>query len=75
MGQRRDRLGVPLQAHPISGEGPGPRTYMEKLVTKAFLGSSMLKMASWDESALLTTRLVTTVWANRELTLESTMRL
>lgn len=50
-------------------------TYMEKLVMKAFLGSSTWKVASCMASALLTTRLVITVWANREETLESTVRL
>lgn len=50
-------------------------TYMEKLVMKAFLGSSISKMASCASSALFTTRLVMTVWANREETLESTVRL
>lgn len=50
-------------------------TYMEKLVMKAFLGSSIWKVASCTVLALLTTRLVTTVWANRDETLESTVRL
>ena len=50
-------------------------TYIEKLVMKAFLGSSIWKTASRRVSALLTTLLVTTVWANREETLESTVRL
>lgn len=50
-------------------------TYMEKLVMKAFLGSSTWKVASCMASTLLTTRLVITVWANREETLESTVRL
>lgn len=50
-------------------------TYMEKLVMKAFLGSSIWKVASCMDSALLTTLLVMTVWANREETLESTVRL
>jgi len=50
-------------------------TYMEKLVMNAFLGSSIWKVASRTASALLTTRLVMTVWANREETLESTVRL
>lgn len=50
-------------------------TYMEKLVMKAFLGSSISKVASPTVSALLTTRLVMTVWANRKETLESTVRL
>lgn len=36
-------------------------TYMEKLVMKAFLGSSTWKVASRALSSLLTTRLVTTV--------------
>lgn len=61
------------------GEGRPGRvqqgTYMEKLVMKAFLGSSTWKVASCMASALLTTRLVITVWANREETLESTVRL
>jgi len=61
------------------GEGRPGRvqegTYMEKLVMNAFLGSSIWKVASRTASALLTTRLVMTVWANREETLESTVRL
>lgn len=55
--------------------GWGRGTYMEKLVMKAFLGSSIWKVTSCIESALLTTRLVTTVWAKRDETLESTVRL
>lgn len=55
------------------GEQEG--TYMEKLVIKAFLGSSIWKVTSCKVLALLTTRLVTTVWANRDETLESTVRL
>lgn len=50
-------------------------TYIEKLVMKAFLGSSIWKTASCILSALLTTLLVTTVCANRDETLQSTVRL
>lgn len=57
------------------GEAGHAGTYMEKLVMKAFLGSSIWKVASCIVSALLTTRLVMTVWANRDETLESTVRL
>lgn len=48
---------------------------MEKLVMKALLGSSTWKVASCTTLALLTTLLVTTVWANLDETLESTVRL
>lgn len=48
---------------------------MEKLVMKALLGSSTWNVASCAVSALLTTLLVTTVWANLDETLESTVRL
>lgn len=50
-------------------------TYMEKLVMKAFLGSSIWKAASCTVSALLTTRLVITVRAKRAETSECTVRL
>lgn len=58
------------------GRGGGQEgTYMEKLVMKALLGSSTWKVASCVTLALLATLLVTTVWANLEETLESTVRL
>lgn len=67
------------RGHGITGErgqgGGQEGTYMEKLVMKAFLGSSIWKVASCTALPLLTTRLVTTVWANRDETLESTVRL
>lgn len=50
-------------------------SYMEKLVMKAVLGNSTSKVASLDSLARLTILLVTTVWANRDVTLQSTWRL
>lgn len=64
-----------VQCWEEGGGGGQEGTYMEKLVMKAFLGSSIWKVTSCRVSALLTTRLVTTVWANRDETLESTVRL
>lgn len=50
-------------------------SYMEKLVMKAVLGSSTSKVTSLDSLARLTILLVMTVWANRDVTLQSTWRL
>lgn len=50
-------------------------SYMEKLVMKAVLGNSTSKVASRDSLARLTILLVITVWANRDVTLQSTWRL